>query len=144
MSIEEQNKAIAKRYYQEIMTEGKLDVIDELMAPDFLFTIPTHPEPFIGPEGFKTLVKMLHSAFLGMSIVPSDLIAEGDTVCGRWTGKGNFAGGPLLTVLGPVPAPGKPFEIDGMTWLTFANGKITKSLANEDTFGLLKQTGIIP
>ena len=32
----EKNKAIVKRYYDEIMTQGKLDVVDEIFAPRFI------------------------------------------------------------------------------------------------------------
>ncbi len=62
-TTEEFNKTIARRYYDEILNQGKMETIDELMSPDFLFTIPTHPEPYHGPDGFKNLVNMLRGAF---------------------------------------------------------------------------------
>ena len=62
-SVEEQNKALARRYYGDIMNGGRLDVIDELTTPDFFFSIPTHPKPFYGPQGLKDEVTMLHGAF---------------------------------------------------------------------------------
>jgi len=144
MSIEEQNKAIALRYYNEIMNQQKLSTIDELMSPDFLFTIPTHPEPFHGPDGFKNLVTMLSGAFPDVHLSLEHLLAEGDTVVGHWTGTGTHTGGALHTVMGDIPATGKSFKIDGMSWLRFKNGKIIESLANEDTLGLLMQIGVIP
>jgi ketosteroid isomerase-like protein len=85
---EEVNKAIARRYYDEIMNGANLDTIDELLSPDFIFTIPTHPEPYHGPEGFKQLVTMLHGAFPDVHLTVEHLIAEGDTVVGHWTGSG--------------------------------------------------------
>src|SRR5262249_61552341 len=98
MTIEEQNRAIAMRYYNEIMNQGNLATIDELMSPDFLFTIPTHPEPFRGPEGFKQLVTMLRGAFPDMHLSVEHLLVEGDTVVGHWTGQGTHTGGKLHTV----------------------------------------------
>lgn len=144
MSVEEQNKAIARRYYDEIMNQGKLDVIDELMSPDFLFTIPTHPDPYHGPDGFKNLVTMLRGAFPDVHLTVEHLLAEGDTVVGHWTGSGSHTGGPLHTVMGDIPPTGKKFVIDGMSWLKIVDGKIVESLANEDTLGLLMQIGVIP
>jgi steroid delta-isomerase-like uncharacterized protein len=144
MSVEERNKAIARRYYAEIMNGADLAVIDELMHPDFLFTLATHPEPFHGPEGFKDLVRMLHGAFPDVHLQVEHLLAQGDTVIGHWTGTGTHTGGPLLTVLGNIPPTGKAFRIDGMTWLTIKDGTIRESLANEDTVGLLTQLGVLP
>lgn len=144
MTIEEQNRAIAMRYYNEIMNEGNLATIDELMSPDFLFTIPTHPEPFHGPDGFKQLVTMLRGAFPDVTLTIEHLLAEGDTIVGHWTGRGTHTGGKLHTVMGDIPATGKSFKIDGMSWLRIENGKIVESLANEDTLGLLMQIGVIP
>lgn len=144
ISIEEQNKAIARRYYDEIMNGAKLATIDELMTPDFLFTIPTQPDPYHGPEGFKELVTMLHGAFPDVHLTVEHLIAEGNTVVGHWTGTGTHTGGPLETVLGNIEPTGKSFRIDGMTWLRIVDGKIVESLANEDTLGLLTQIGVLP
>lgn len=144
MKIEEQNKAIAQRYYSEIMNAGKLATIDELMSPEFLFTIPTHPDPYHGPEGFKKLVTMLRGAFPDVHLTVEHLLAEGDTVVGHWTARGTHTGGALHTVMGDIPASGKAFKIDGMSWLRMKDGKIVESLANEDTLGLLFQLGVIP
>ena len=102
MSAEE-NKAIARRYYREIMNEGNLAVIDELIAPDFVFSIPTHPEPFHGPEGFKQLVTMLHTAFPDLHLTVEHILGQGDTVVGHWTGSGTHTGGPLAYGDGRYP-----------------------------------------
>jgi steroid delta-isomerase-like uncharacterized protein len=139
----EENKAIARRYYDEIMNRSNLDTIDELMSADFTFTIPTHPEPYYGPEGFKKLVTMLHRAFPNVHLTVEHLIAEGDTVVGHWTGSGTHKG-VLHTVMGDLPGSGKRFVIDGMSWLRIVDGKIIESLANEDTLGLLQQIGVLP
>jgi steroid delta-isomerase-like uncharacterized protein len=144
MTIEEQNRAIALRYYNEIMNQGNLATIDELMSPQFVFTLATHPEPFHGPEGFKELVTMLRGAFPDVHLSVEHLLAQGDTVVGHWTGRGTHTGAPLHTVMGDVPASGRPFRIDGMSWLRIVDGKIVESLANEDTVGLLTQLGVLP
>ena len=36
MSVEENNKALVRRFVEEVLNGGKLDAIDELMAPDYL------------------------------------------------------------------------------------------------------------
>jgi steroid delta-isomerase-like uncharacterized protein len=138
------NKVIARRYFTEIMNMANMKSLEELLSPDFLFTLPTHPEPYRGPEGFKNLVNMLHSCFPDFYIHVQDMVASGDTVVTRWRGGGTHIGGALHTVKGDIQASGRKFEIDGMTWHRIVNGKIVESLANEDTVGLLVQLGVIP
>ena len=75
-----ENKRIARRYFLEIMNMANMDSLYELLAPDFLFTLATHPEPYHGPDGFKELVTMLHSAFPDFYINIQEMVADGDTV----------------------------------------------------------------
>lgn len=138
------NKYLAMRYFSEIMTEGKLATVYELLAPEFVFTLPTHPEPFRGPDGFRELVTMLHSCFPDFYIHPQDMVASGDTVVTRWRGGGTHLGAAIKTVAGDVPASGRAFEIDGMTWHRMADGKIVEALGNEDTVGMFQQLGVAP
>jgi|SRR6266545_430105 len=143
MSVEEQNKALARRYYRELMSEGNLAFVDEFMAPEFEFTNPTHSEPYRGAE-FKELVSMLRGAFPDLHFTPEHLVARGDTVVGHWTARGTHTGTPLKTLSGDIPAQAKPFVIDGMSWLRIVNGKFVEARINEDTVGLLMQIGAIP
>jgi len=138
------NKAIARRYFHEIMNQANKDTAYEILSDDFVFTLPTHPEPFHGPDGFLGLVQMLHGAFPDFYIDPQDMVANGDWVATRWVGGGTHTGGPLLTVKGNVEATGNYFQIDGMTWHTIKDGKIVESIGHEDTLGLMLQLGVIP
>jgi steroid delta-isomerase-like uncharacterized protein len=138
------NKVLARRYFVEIMNMANTDALYELLAPDFLFTLPTHPDPYHGPDGFKELVTMLHTCFPDFYINVQDMVASGDTVVTRWRGGGTHVGGTLQTVNGDIPPSGRKFEIDGMTWHRMQDGKIVESLANEDTVGFLQQLGVIP
>jgi len=138
------NKYIAMRYFKEIMTDGNLATLYELIAPDFVFTLPTHPEPYRGPDGFKELVTMLHSCFPDFYIHPQDMVAFGDTVVTRWLGGGTHLGAAIHTVAGDIPASGRTFEIDGISWQRMANGQIVETHGNEDTVGMFNQLGILP
>jgi steroid delta-isomerase-like uncharacterized protein len=139
-----QNKLISMRYFKEIMTDGSLATLYEIIDPQHLFTLPTHPEPYHGPDGFKELVTMLHSCFPDFYIHPQDMVAFGDTVVTRWIGGGTHLGASIKTVAGDIPATGLTFKIDGMSWQRFKDGKIIETLGNEDTVGMFSQLGIIP
>ena len=138
------NKALSRRYFHEIMNQANAAVAHEILSPDFVFTLPTHPEPFTGPDGFVGLVKMLHGAFPDFYIDPQDMVADGDWVATRWVGGGTHTGGPLLTVKGNLEATGQFFQIDGMTWHTIRDGQIVESIGHEDTLGLMLQLGVLP
>ena len=138
------NKAISRRYFYQVMNGMNEAAAYEILDKDFVFTLPTHPEPFKGPDGFLGLTKMLHSAFPDFYINPQEMVAGGDWVVTRWIGGGTHTGGPLVTVKGDVEASGNFFEIDGMTWHTIKDGKITESIGHEDTLGLMMQLGVIP
>ncbi len=142
MSVEE-NKQLARRYYSELMSNGDLSFVDRYMAPEFEFSNPTHVDPYRGAE-FKKLVTMLRGAFPDLKFTIEHLLGEGDTVVGHWTARGTHTGTALKTLRGDIPAQGKPFVIDGMSWLRFKDGKFVEARINEDTLGLLQQIGAIP
>lgn len=143
MSVQEENKTLARRYYAELMSGGDLSFVDKYMADEFEFTNPTHVEPYKGQE-FKDLVTMLRGAFPDLKFTVEHLLAQGDTVVGHWTARGTHTGTPLKTLKGDIPAKGNPFVIDGMSWLRFKDGKFVEARINEDTLGLLMQIGAIP
>jgi steroid delta-isomerase-like uncharacterized protein len=142
MSVET-NKELTYRYYRELMSSGDLTFVDKYMAPEFEFSNPTHIEPYRGQE-FKNLVTMLRSAFPDLLFTVEHILAEGDTVVAHWTARGTHIGTPLHTLKGDLPAKGKPFTIDGMSWLRIVDGKFVEARINEDTLGLLQQIGALP
>jgi steroid delta-isomerase-like uncharacterized protein len=137
----ETNKAIARRYFYEVFNKANMNTLEEICDPDFIFTLPTHSEPFRGVEGYKGLVNMLVGCFPDIHFAIEDMLAEGDMVLTRWTARGTHTGIPFPTVIGDVPAIGNLFLIEGMTWHRIVDGKIAEVTANEDSLGLIQQLG---
>jgi steroid delta-isomerase-like uncharacterized protein len=142
--MSEQNQTVSRRYFLEIMNQANWNTLHEILTPDFVFTLPTHPEPYRTPDGFKELVTMLHGAFPDFYIDIRDMVSDGDTVVTRWWGGGRHTGGPLRTTSGDLKASGRRFDIDGITWHVFRDGKIAEAIGHEDTLGLMLQLGAIP
>ncbi|PYC72729.1 hypothetical protein C7C46_25605 [Streptomyces tateyamensis] len=140
MSVEA-NKSLALRYFNEVFNQGDFKTLEEITSPDFVFTLPTHEEPFRGVEGYKGLVEMLRGCFPDIHFAVEDMVAEDDRVMTRWTARGHHTGIPFPTVIGDVPAAGNQFHIEGMTWHQIRDGKITEVTANEDGLGLITQLG---
>jgi steroid delta-isomerase-like uncharacterized protein len=137
--MSEQNKAISRRLVEEAFNEGKLDTVDELVAPDFVNHDPSNPDDLRGPEGLKEFVRVYRSAFPDISIRIEDQIAEGDKVVSRWSGSGTQNG----KLMG-MPASGKQARVTGITIDRLEGGKIIESWNNWDTLGMLQQLGAIP
>jgi steroid delta-isomerase-like uncharacterized protein len=129
MSLEK-NKAIARRYQEEVWGKGDLALIDELLAPDFIdHSLPAGMDP--GFAGAKRAVQGALDAFPDGQWTVEDLIAEGDKVVIRWklqaTHEHEFRG------IAPV---GKPVTIAGITILRIADGKIAERWVNWDSMAL--------
>jgi len=137
--MSEQNKAISRRLVEEAFNQGKLDVVDELVAPDFVNHDPSSPEEIRGPEGLKDFIRTYRSAFPDIRVRTEDQIAEGDKVVSRWTGGGTQQG----ELLG-MPPSGKQATVTGISIDRLEGGKIIETWNNWDTLGMLQQLGAIP
>src|SRR3981081_1055202 len=77
--MSDQNKALARRSFEEVWNHGNLAIIKELVAPNATFHDPSVPGgKFTGPEGFRQFVQIYRGAFPDVRITIEDLIAEGD------------------------------------------------------------------
>jgi predicted ester cyclase len=131
-------KALARRIADEIWTQGKLDVIDEVIAPEFVGQSPTDGE-FRGPAGFRQLVERYHSAFSNVVMRIDSLVAEGDTVATHWTATGIHTG----ELMGVAPT-GREVKVEGVQFDRVRDGKIVESQGLFDALGLLQQVGALP
>ena len=139
------NKEIARRYFLEVMNLGRLDALDELLSPDFVFTAPSLPEPCRGPDNLKELVKILHQKVAHFYIHVCDMVADGDTVVTHWRSGGTHTNSSLVyTDRGDITPAVSSFEIHGVTWQKIKDGKIVESTADEDTATLMTQLGVLP
>ena len=87
----EQNKALLRRFYEEVIGQGKLDLIDELIAPTFV-EHEEFPDSPPGREGLKQVFAMFLEAFPDLHFHIKDLVAEGDKVVARIAMHGTHKG----------------------------------------------------
>jgi predicted SnoaL-like aldol condensation-catalyzing enzyme len=121
----EQNKAVVRRFVEEVLTSADTSLVDELLAPNYV----NHMVPG-GREGFKQFRLMLGSAFpdLTMEIRIERLLAEGDYVMIRASAYLSNAG---------VEATGS-----GLGEYRLANGKIVEDWPLSGVADLLQQIGM--
>ncbi|MFZ0897184.1 MAG: ester cyclase [Candidatus Nitrosopolaris sp.] len=131
----EQNKAIAHRFIQELFTEGKVDEAKNFVTPDVVY----HGlEDVRGLEDFKKWIIEEHKSFPDMQITIVEDIAEGSNVAVRWTLKatheGDFAG---------LPASHKKLEAHGVDIFHFENTKIKEAWTIFDALAPTLGLGIV-
>lgn len=136
--MSEQNKAIARKFFDELWGKGNLNIIDELFSSDHIdHNAPPGLPP--GREGLKIFAEMYLNAFPGMKISVDDMIAEGDKVVTRWSAMGKHKG----ELLG-VPATNKDVKVTGIGIDRISGGKIVESWGEFDLAGMLQQLGVMP
>ena len=133
----EDNKAIARRYVEEVFNQKNLATVDELNTPDFV--LHNASTTIQGREPYKQYLSMLFTAFPDMHITIEDMIAEGDIIAERVrvrsTHKGEYMG---------IPPTGKQATFTAIYIVRFANGKGVEVWANSDDLGAMQQLGVIP
>ncbi len=135
MSTEE-NKAIARRWNDEIYDKGSLVAIDELFATNFVWH---YAPPGVAPdrEGYKQEnVTNLGASFADVHCTIEDMVAEGDKVAVRWSWRGTHKG----EYMGIAPT-GKQVTITGIEILHIVGGKIVEEWSESDWLGFMQQLG---
>jgi steroid delta-isomerase-like uncharacterized protein len=133
------NGSGSRRILEEVFGAGNFDLARDLIAPDALGHDPALPEPARGPEGVIEAARGYRSAFSDLRLTINDVVADGDLAAIRWTARGTHDG----ELFGIAPT-GKEATVTGITIDRWADGKITESWTNWDTFGLLQQLGAVP
>ena len=137
MSTEE-NKANARRAFEEVMNKGDLSVANEIIATDYVGHAPGMPD-FKGPEGFRQYMTMMRTAFPDIHLTVEDTVAEGDKVVNRYTGRGTHKG----ELMGIAPT-GKQITIAGMVISRYVGGKQVEAWVSSDMLGMMQQMGVVP
>ena len=135
-SLQEQNKAIAKRAFEELLSGGRFELAEQLYAKDFA-NHGIHRD--ISLQEDQEALKGWHQAFPDVAIVPKKLIAEGDLVVVYWVARGTNTG----TGNG-LPATGKKVEQAGITIWRIVNGKIKEEWSAFDQLSMMQQLGLLP
>jgi len=140
MSIE-QNKATARRWFTDIITQGKLAVADEIFSGNHVVHDPHAPPGgwANGPESLKQIAGPFRAGFPDLKVTIEDQIAEGDKVVTRWSASGTNTGS-----LQGMPATGKTVRVTGANVARLSEGKIVESWFNFDMLTLLRQLGVVP
>lgn len=125
--IHENNKSVVATFYNRCMSQGDIAAVSEIMAPDFV----NRSSGLAGVVDVERFVVGSRQRWMTLAFTIDDIIAEGDRVAVRWTGRG-------------TPRRGQEASWTGMGFYRLRDGKIVEHWASSDPLGLRQQLGDRP
>jgi predicted ester cyclase len=129
-------KHAARRVIEEVYGEGRVEVLDELCHPGYVSHDPLTGDADLAGE--KAYVRLMRACFPNLEARILGLYAEGDTVITWWRMEGNLE----RRLLGVEPH-GQRITLQGVTLSEFEDGKLVEDSSEWDTFGYLRQLGLV-
>ena len=131
------NKALVREFYAEVVGTGDLARVEDFIAPDYL----DHNAEQAG-RGFDVLrahVEVLRRTFPDFTLEIDDILADGDKVVTRVSGRGTHRG----EWMGIRPT-GAVVRLKGVNVDRIADGRIVEHWGEADTVSMLCQMGVDP
>ena len=132
----EANKELARRFFEEVWNQGDEAAIERYIAVD---AVGNDPDFGTGREAFRAQWRTWRTAFPDLHFAVEEVVAEGNTVVGRWTLTGTHRG----EFMGIAPT-GNRVAVSGMSLDHLADGEIVSGFDAWDALGLRRQLGAIP
>ena len=136
--MSEANKAAIRRYYEDGLNKGNVDLMVESSTANIVMHRPGDVD-INGHAGVRELVGNYLTAFPGCQLIIEDQIAEGDQVATRakfvGTHKGDLQG---------IAATGKTVSVSVTSIDRFEGGKLAENWQNFDELAMLQQLGAVP
>jgi predicted ester cyclase len=141
MSLEE-NKAVVRRYYEEVGNQRQFAVADEIFAPGFKMFPDSNP-PY-GPENVKQFMAWFTGVFPDLQAKMDEIICEGEIVAVRVTLHATQTN-PVdwINGFGVIAPTGKPFDLREYQFWRVTDGKIVERWVCFDTLAMLYDLGVV-
>jgi len=127
------NKALVRRYIEEILSANKMEKLDEMLGADFVDSTPGALGSETGPDIIRAAQGRIHALFPTVKYQIEELVAEGDKVAARYTVR--------AATQEEEGIPSQKVEITGMTLFRVADGKIREVWIINDQMELYRQLG---
>jgi predicted ester cyclase len=134
----ERNKAVIRRFVEEVQNQKNWDVYDELNDPEFV-NLSSPPGVPADREGGKAYLGGFLNAFPDCHFEIDDMIAEGDQVVTKKTFTGTNTAD-----FGEIPATGKSVTLQFTDIMRVRDGRIVEHWLCMDQLRFMQQLGVIP
>ncbi len=128
----EENRAVARRVLDDLVSQGRFEVVDQIYAQTFEFRDPTAGQMITTHQGLRELTRDIRMRTPDIAFVIEEEIAEGDAVVHRWTASGHDA------------RTGRCVTLPGISIYHLRHGRIVSEYVVVDRLGLLRQLGLAP
>ena len=132
-----QNKALVRRFYEEVWNQGNVEVTAEIFSDDYVRHDLRPSQAQTGAAGMAKMAADFRSAFPDLTFTQDLVLAEGELVAARWTAEGTHAGS-----WGTVKPTGKRAKFSGVNIFRLRNGKVVEIWNHRDDLGLMQQLGV--
>lgn len=129
------NKALVRRYYDEVLTGRDRDLLTHLLDPSFVSHVSRGSD--VGTAAYTAAVEATYAAFPELVVTVHDQVAEGDKVVTRWSASGTHAGD-----FAGVPATGRPVTVTGIHIHRVRRGRLVEHWEELNLLGVLRQLGV--
>lgn len=135
-----ENARRMRRLFDRAWTEGKLDVVDEIVADEFVFSRQGSGGEG-GPGHYRDLIVSTRDVFPDMEYSIEDLIVGegGDKIVIRWRMTGTHEG----EYKGVQPSH-EPVEMEGIEINRFEDGSLVETWTYPNWVGFLEERGVLP
>lgn len=137
--MSDSDKQVVTRIYDEVFSQGAVDVVDEVVSAD---AIDHSPPPFPVDdvrEGLKQFTRLMRAAFPDLRVAVNDMVAEDGKVAVYYTVHGTHQG----DFMG-IPATGARVSVDGFDLIRVEDGICTEHWGVWDNAALMEQLGVAP
>ncbi|MFB9845386.1 ester cyclase [Mucilaginibacter ginsenosidivorans] len=131
---EKQNKAIVIRFNKEVLEKGNIDVINEVIHPDFINH--TAPASARGPQGIIDFtINILQKSLSGIRVEIHDQVLEDEKVVTRKT----ISGTHIAAFMG-IPASGREVTISIIDIIILKDGQYTDHWSIRDLQDVIEKS----
>lgn len=137
--MSEENKALLRRWFEEVWNKGRPEAIDEMMAADCVIHGLSDDDvsPLQGTRGFHPFHETFRGAFPNVEVIVEEVIAEKDLVAARCSVRGTHEGDHL-----GIEASHEPVYFTGMVFARVKDAKFIEAWNNFDFLKMNKQIGL--
>jgi steroid delta-isomerase-like uncharacterized protein len=133
---QEENKNVARTFFEEVLGQGRLDHYSESHAKGFVAHGSDHDATL---EEDMTAAREERQAMPDLHVTVNQMVAERDLVAVYWTASGTNTQAGM-----GFPATGRKIKASGMTLFRFKAGKICEEWSVWDMLSVMKQAGLLP
>ncbi len=132
-----ENKELIRRLFDEALNKHNPAAADPFVAANYVGHLGG--QEVSGLDGWKQFISGYFTAFPDAHYTVEEMVAEGDRVVTRWTGRGTHKG----DLMGIAPT-GRQVTVPGMGVSRIAGGKVVEEWEFWDALGMFQQLGVIP